>query len=254
MTAHIAHLKTQEILTDLETAYSSKAFYIDRDLQYAQFSKKAKEVERVCPGEGIVLRACLDSLLGDAEAVEADYRALLRTDHDKTDLFNLAVAFSTVGCFTRAQSILRPLVTAKSGELSSGRDRAYSLGLFSHVAEQYSEAREMNLDLSHGEESVHAKMAAEVLGRAGVSDEAIALQLDAAGKVLQRHRRLLGATSFNSVYAPGELEAVVMQVLLEADAATLFDLNVELAETVIEQGLPVHPNFVLSFGLTGAAR
>lgn len=250
MTAPIAHLKTHEILKDLETAYSSSPFYIERDLQYAQFSRKARDVYNVSPGEGIVLRACLDALLGDVQAIEADYDSLLATKHDKTDLFNLAVAFSTVGCFSKAQSILRPIVTAKSGELSSGRDRAYSLGLFHHIASQYAEAQDMNLDLSHGLESEAAKLAAIVLERAGISDDDVSKQLDAAGLVMQRNRRLLGATSFNSVFAPDELEAVVMQILVEAPPSTLFDLNVELAETVIELGLPVHPNFVLSFGHT----
>ncbi|AMG39998.1 hypothetical protein [Achromobacter xylosoxidans] len=248
MTAQIAHLNTSEILGELERAYENCAFFIERDWQYAVFSRKAADVRRVCPNEGIVLRACLDSTLGDGEALERDYQELLATQHDSIDLFNVSVAFSTLGYFSKAQSIMRDIATASSGDLSGCRERAISIGLFQHIVEQYVLADKMRLELADSEREPTSFEVARILREAGITDHDVAIQLDVAGAVLRRHKRLCPATAVFAVNGPDNLDVALLQVLVNATPDVLFDLNVEVAEEVLAQDLLVHPNLVVSIG------
>lgn len=239
MSVQIAQLETQTLFEEMYHAYGASPFFIERDIAYAQFARRAAAVQKQNQGQGLALRGALDAFLGDVEGLESTATMMAAAPHSDSDLFNLSSAFARLGLYARAAELAGPLLRARSGFLSQRRDRAYMLGLYQQAAAEFAEARSLRIELPENAEMQHGKTAADIFAANGVSDAVVNQILDAAGSVIRSRRRLCNATGLNTAVAE-DLSLVALQVgVNEASPSELFEMNMALVEEMSRRDLPM---------------
>jgi hypothetical protein len=188
------------------------------------------------------------AMVGDEAGMREAFRNSFQLGNEEGNRANFAGSLAILGFFSEAQDQLRPILLAESGFLHENLDRGARLGLFQLIAEQLALAKERNMQTSPHTADIDAiTVASHVMRQAGLSDADIADQLDLMGLILRRHQIPTPGISYRAVDEPA-FRGIVMQAHIAVDPATVFALNVELAELMQERGIPVHESLSVIFG------
>lgn len=225
--------------------------YVNRlSFEAATIRRQIEAVTAIDAAQGWALHGMWYAMVGDEASARTAFQSALQLTDDEGSHVNLSGSLAILGHFSEAQAQLAPFLRAEAGYLYKNLERGAQLGLFNLIADQLAtlEARKTRPPKESAISGDEIKTASLILREAGLTDAAAGTHLDAMGEVLRRRRMPVPGISYQAVNVPETFVGVTMQAHIPTDAATVFEMNVELAQLMQDKGVPVHERFVVLFG------
>lgn len=237
-----------ELYGDLQPFFDRGTFRSPNDFTIVRY---LREVDRLPAAQQIdawCLRSYIAQICGDLDlALAHAERAEVLPDGQKFGLFAKACAYSNLGYFSSSAPLARDLVHPNLGEFSGYFPLLISSGLFATASSYFEDLPRMGIEQPRDFSKTYGE-AAEMLARAGVSENEVTRLLDVAGLVM-RNRGLMAAGEQPevSVHPLGGQRIVHVVYMLNVSAKETAAANWELAGLMAERDDPaidcVHVSF-----------
>ncbi|QOY95607.1 hypothetical protein IM543_07070 [Massilia sp. UMI-21] len=243
----VAKTKSSEVVDKLNNVLEEGKYADSNSFAMRAILRDCEQVRAVDPAHGWSLLGCYHTLLGDEEEVERCFRAsqnLMKSPHACS---NYHTNLTNLGFFSRAHAFYKANGNPESGNFSMISLIGFLSGSFQTFVSYYDRAVAMNMELPQYP-ITQLRRVAELLSRAGWSDEMTTRHMDAAGLILRRHRLLCSEDSqVDVVDEPGVFQGVTCAIPLQMNAEKVFELNMELAAAEEELQVEKSPVFDVMF-------
>lgn len=238
-----------EISEELAVIIRAGGPYADpKEFSWRSLKRRAERVRDVDAVAGWGLLALLYAIAGDVEEMERCFRAAdALAPNDRVNTNNWIVMRTNLGRNSAALELALKHATVESGFFSERFGPLVRAGGIHAAAERIKRAREIGLDVQ-GLGFADLPQAAKILAEAGIEDQAIARQLDVAGRLLAETGQLhIGETIVDVNDEPGVYVGVTYVLRVGMSNEAVFNMNVALANAEQEAGIERHPAFDVSF-------
>lgn len=225
--------------------------YVNRlSFEAAAIRRQIEAVMAIDAARGWALHAMWYAMVGDETSARAAFRSALQLSDDECSHVNLSGCLAILGYFSEAQTQLRPFPMAESGFLHNNLERGAQLGMFGLIAGQLGtrDASTMPRSSKSARTEETIKAASLIMQQVGLTDRQIGRHLDVMGDVLRGRRMPAPVISYQAVNVAEAFVGITMQAHLRTNTATVFEMNVELAQLMQEKGVKVHERFAVLFG------
>lgn len=240
-----------EIIQELDAIIRAGGPYADPDeFTWRSLKRRAERVRDVDAVTGWGVLALLYAIAGDVEEMERCFRAAhALAPNDRMNTNNWIVMRTNLGRNSAALDLALKHATVESGFFSERFGPLVRAGGIQAAAERIKRAKEIGLNVERlGFE--YLPQAAKILAEAGVEDQAIARQLEVAGRLLTETGQLhVGETIVDVNDEPDVYVGVTYILRVGMSSEAVFNMNVALAKAEQEAGIERHPAFDVSFAV-----
>lgn len=197
------------------------------DLRWRRVVAEAQKLRNANQGEGWTILGLAYSTAGDVESARNCFEEAKKYPLDHGDRVNMFLSLINLGFFSESLQMFKDLAAPERGQYSEMAIHMLQVGAFQTMQKYREKAEAMKIELNKVENHV-LDSACAFLEAAGLTDEDVALHLDAAGNVLRAHGLFpLGSMVINQT--PGVLSGIMNVFNVPASPDETFDMNVELA-------------------------
>jgi len=246
--------KTRQIIDRINALQVQSAYFVRLDEVSAR-TRDCRAIKREIDELFAVDAAAAWELVGAWSTLSADvaemtraFEASIKIADTGTNRVNYAINNVAIGMFSAAQE------TCAQFEAAAGEGNAYAgvatataflCGALSLANRLAAKARAMRQELDP-RGSVDLAVATDILGKAGISEAAIAKHLDIAGAILRSHN-MRPRVEPRVTAAEGFFSGVTYAFHVPVSASEAFEMNIELATAESEAGIEKNIAFDVVF-------
>lgn len=235
--------RLREILVDI-SVYRSES-----DLAVRKLQADANKLIKVDAASGYTILASVSQLTGDVDGLRYNAENASKLRFDCAWQSVLAVGLQNLGYFSDSQREIVIVSDPRYGQFSGSYSTALNAGAIQTTWRRYLSLPSMGIEMPHDFPEDIIRDAAVTLHNAGISDEAVAYALDAAGSVLRRHNSFFaGGGPVISVTKLGGQPIVHFRFGLALTPSEVADANAELALLMAQDSTSVYDSVHVSFG------
>ncbi len=258
MTAATPQPAASQVIDGVNDLRKEGRVFPEGGLEIRRLLRSADQLVRVNPAMGWMARGCVLSLTGSVDDTDAAFanaaKLASNADESREVRLNWTISRQILGQYLKARELLVNLMKPESGLSSPFVMTAVMTGNIRTAAESVDRWSEMGQEIDR-DLAERTRVAARVLGTAGIADDDVIQQLEIAARVLLKHglmtvpnvdKPALGE-EFRALDVPGEFQGVVYALRVNQSPSATFDLNVELVEAREARGVPTNPALTIAF-------